>query len=67
MIIWQRGYRVHGYWTQDDVRIGWIGLSPRFVKPVLYTAHVESQSEPLGTFRKLRQAKKAVELACYRQ
>lgn len=59
---WQRGHRVHGYWL-DGQRMGYVGLSPRMVRPVIYTWAIDARREICGEARTLRAAKRRVEAA----
>ena len=63
---WERGYRSHGYWSDDSmVRYGRVGLTPPHSHPVIYTASIDTPMPDvsIGTFDKLKEAKKAVEEA----
>ena len=40
---WERGYRVHGFWL-DNQRMGHVGLSPRGHFPVFYSWALDDPS-----------------------
>jgi hypothetical protein len=65
---WQRGHRVHGYWL-DGQRLGHVGLSPRGLRPIVYTWAIDAAQgrsdvhDACGEARTLRTAKRRVEAA----
>jgi hypothetical protein len=57
---WERGYRSHGYWRGDIVRLGRVTLPPRGTAPFDYSWEVDG-TELQGKAKTLETAKHIVE------
>jgi len=60
MAHWEHGYRTHGYWANDLLRLGTVDLGPRGLWDGMYRWSVDVTNES-GEARTLRTAKRQVE------
>lgn len=60
---WEHGYRCHGYWTDDNKRLGVVGLGPRNLWDGIYRWEVkmEGRNSIKGESKTLRHAKNMVQ------
>ena len=63
MAHWERGYRVHGYWSDihDNKRLGAVGIGPRCNWDGTYRWYVDAKPDDVKEEPTLRRAKRSVE------
>jgi len=63
---WEHGHRCHGAWVESggfDQRIGFVGLTPPGIRPVVYSWSLDDVKDANGECSTLRAAKRRVDRA----